>query len=344
MGPFLSVGANERVRNAKSYQPEPGPWGNLVARTLILEPPQRLAKKIADDAALRETPTWVFQGELEPVLEMLEVFGIDDKWATELGAKGDLTRTDGGIGLRPPEEFLRGLTAEQRSELYGYVAPFVDDNLYHNPFSLHPDGFRFMTAMGPTQLSATMIECIDTWTYRRRGKGTYLSDLHLCLQEAQDAAERVRIVQMINRQFSLRLQLKVSPDDNLSDLSRYWNSNGRNSGVLPLLESVAETSGVELLDIVHLLPGVPRELLHTYPLPELAIGDAKPDCFSTSFSFFADELPSRYLDSIRHVVEARYEKASPPWQLGDLKPVNEPLGFRHLSRIAPCGGEHRTVG
>lgn len=50
----------------------------------------------------------------------------------------------------------------------------------------------------------------------------------------------------------------------------------------------------------------------------------RPDCFTSSVSFFADEPPSRYLDSIKHVLEARYEKANPPWQFGDLILMRDP--------------------
>jgi hypothetical protein len=324
--PEVAIRANQdqQVRAAKSYKPETGPWGELEARALILEPPDWLAKKFAQNPALLELPVWLFLGETATVLEMLKVFGIDSDWAAELKAAGAIKETAGGVEFRPPRKFLQQLTSNQREELFGYVAPFERGNPYHNPFSLHPNGFGFMASMSPPGLSETMIDQIDRLSFQRKGKGRYFSDLHLCFQDASGAAERMRIFKTINRQFSLRVQLRISRDSNLSDLIHYWGSNGRNGEVVPLLEAVAENPAAEMLDIIHLLPPVPRLLLHSYPIAEMVVDGERPDCFSTSVSFFADEPPTRYLDSIRHVLEARYEKALPPWQFGDLILMRDP--------------------
>ena len=79
-----------------------------------------------------------------------------------------------------------------------------------------------------------------------------------------------------------------------------------------------------MLDIVHLMPPVPRGLLNSFPRSEMSVGDEPPDCFSTSMSFFAGEPPSRHLDAIWHVFDERYEKARQPWQFGDLVLMRDP--------------------
>ena len=261
---------------------------------------------------------------MQPVLEMLEYFGLEKERAGGLLDEGHIVITDGGIEVRPPEEFVRGLTSDQREELYGYVAPFELANPYHNPFVLHPDGFRFMNAMSPSRLSPEVVDEIDALTYQRRGNGCYFSDLHLCLAVAGDPAERARIVKTIGRQFSRRLQLRVPHDRSLADLSGYWSADGRNADVLPVLEAVAGAQHVDLLDVVHLLPTVPRTLLNSYPSAEMMVDGEWPDCFSTTLSFFAEEPHARYMDSIVHVIQARYEKATPPWRLGDVVLIRDP--------------------
>lgn len=319
------ISVEEKVAIERAYQPNVGSWGKLSAKTLVLEPPQRLVKKFADDPVWRETPVWMFKGQMAHVLEMLETFGLDSKWATKLKDKRELLETVHGVEIRPPEKFLRQLSSEQREILYGYVAPFDVDNLHHNPFGFHPNGFRFMHAKFPMDLPEAMIDQIDALSFQRKKKGHFFSDLHLCLKDAANEDERRSIVRAIGRQFSLLVQLQVpSDDESLRDLYRYWGSSGRNADVLPLLESVAKARVVEMLDIVHLLPPVPRQLLNSYPTPEMLHHGERPDCFSTSVSFFADEPPLRHLDSVVHVAEARYEKASPPWQLGDLILMRNP--------------------
>jgi len=317
----LPVDVEEALSAARNYQPESGVWGVLDSVYLTLEPPDRLVDELIEQFPWRDGPVWQFQGALADVREKLSDFGLT---ASPDEADTRFEERDGFVHFRPPAEFIERLSSSQRAYLYRYIAPFEDTNTYHVPMGLHPGGFRFMTGMAPSGLSSSMIDRVDRLSFRRSGRLPIFADLSYCMQLAETDQQRSRLLKTLGRQFSLRLRLKISRGQDLSPLIEYWGGRGRNKEVLPMLASVAETSGVEMLDIVHLLPPTPRKLLHTYPMAEMTLGEESPDCFSTSVSFFSDEPPTRYLDSIHHVVEERYERATKPWQFGDLLLMRNP--------------------
>jgi hypothetical protein len=79
-------------------------------------------------------------------------------------------------------------------------------------------------------------------------------------------------------------------------IADYWSSGSRRKDVLPLLESVAETSGNNRLDLTHLLPSQPRKLIYTYPSTDAALFGQTPNCHWTSLNFFNYFPQNIYLD------------------------------------------------
>jgi len=319
--PEPSADILEAIEKVRNYQPEPGVWGALDAKYLTLEPPDRLVDEIIESLAWQDGPVWQFKGTLADTKTMMLKLSFDPQG---IETEEWLEERDGVVFFKPPPSFLEGLSDTGRKFLYRYVGPFEKTNPYFVPLALDHRGFRFMAGIAPSGLSPVMVERVDRMAFLRTGRAEIFSDLSYCLYTAESDQERSRLVKTLGRQFSLRLRLKISKGEDLSPLIDYWGGGGRNKEVLPMIASVAETSGVEMLDIVHLLPPTPRKLLHSYPMAEMTIGDDSPDCFSTSVSFFSDEPPTRHLDSIRHVVEERYQKAEKPWRFGDLLLMKDP--------------------
>ena len=319
----LPVDVAEAIAVARNYQPEAGIWGDLEARYLTLEPPDRLVDEIIGSFPWRDGPVWDFEGDLPAVIEMMRELGLTPP-DTEEASDDCFSVAEGVVKFRPPTAFIEQLSAEQRPYLYRFVAPFEKWNPYHVPLALNPKGFRYMAAMEPSGLSPELIDLVDRLSYRRAGRLYFFSDLGYGLRQAHNDVERQRLIKTLGRQFSIQLKLRISRDSDLDALSAYWGGRGRNKEVMPLLASVAETSGVEILDVVHLLPPTARKLLHSFPHAEMGLGDSMPDCFSTAASFFFDEPPTRHLDSVRHVIDERYQKADQPWQFGDLIQMSDP--------------------
>ena len=179
--PELSSNLIRQRDEILSYQPAAGPWGALAATVFVLEPPDRAVAKIVDRPLFLEPVVWVFQGKMPDVLNMLEAFELDRETAAKFVQQGLIRETSQGIEFQPPSSFLRRLTALQRERLYPYVAPFEKFNPFHNPYFLHPSGFRLMATISPSGLSPQTMEEIESLVYQRSGKGHYFSDLGPCV-------------------------------------------------------------------------------------------------------------------------------------------------------------------
>ena len=87
-----------------------------------------------------------------------------------------------------------------------------------------------------------------------------------------------------------------------------------------MLKSVAEAPGAEYLDIIHMLPPLPRKLLYSYPPLELAKHGRMPDCHWSSLNFFNYEPREYYIDTrlaASHVLE-NFEPIEGPYRFGDV--------------------------
>ena len=87
-----------------------------------------------------------------------------------------------------------------------------------------------------------------------------------------------------------------------------------------MLQSIIDTEGTNMIDLVHLLPALPRKLLNTYPDPGAARDGILPDCHWTSLNFFNyNEHP--YLLDPRLATTAvleRFNAVAPPYKFGDI--------------------------
>jgi hypothetical protein len=86
------------------------------------------------------------------------------------------------------------------------------------------------------------------------------------------------------------IRLRGNGGSDIEALSDYW-SHGRRS-VTVFLRHLAQEPGGGDIDVMYLLPPLPRSLINTYP------GDdgRSYDCMWTSFNFFNTEPDDRFLD------------------------------------------------
>ena len=303
----------------------PGPWGRLDYSALILEPPDPFIDVSDDLKSWRSGIRWALEVPTrDKAADILSESGLSPEMVEHLTSQEIMQRNEetGFFEILPNEQDLLALTPEQRSKLYPKLVPQIRENPYFDPFDLPSGGIRAVTAL-PTGLPNEMIDLIEKLTYRKEGVWQF-SDIVFVFRKTSTEEERRRILKTIQRETSLSLRLMLSDKSNLLSLKEYWSAGGRNREILPILQSVASTSGVERLDIAHLLPPTPRKLLHTYPSPfGYGLPDDKPDCFWTAASFFAEEPSDRYLDFTGHVFRERYKKVDPPFQLGDLVLISD---------------------
>ena len=290
----------------------------LEAVPLFLEPSDFLISQNPDLRTWSQGTVWEFALADEAALSaLLAECGIRQEWIDQLVQEDHLQRDGDRLVVRPPEAILLGLSPDQRSLLYRKLSPRDEDSPYIHPYALLVGGIR-AAAGRDTGVSEEKLELIERLSYPL-GLSTKFSDISYLFSRTPDPDEQWRILKTMMREKSLSVNLRITPSMDLELLGDYWTSRGRNKDILPMLESVVLTPGVDRIDLAHLLPPLPRRLLHTYPDFRMwRVGAEAPDCFWTSFNFFSNEPADRHLDFVGHIFEERYERAEQPLQLGDL--------------------------
>ena len=108
-------------------------------------------------------------------------------------------------------------------------------------------------------------------------------------------------------------------------MNAYWVKPGGKpaSGLLRAFDRSPE---LETIDLIHLLPPLPRKLLHTFP--DGGFAPLQANCFWLSLNFFNPTPDRRYLPGSEDFGQAAaeamqtlqrdYEPAQPPFRFGDV--------------------------
>lgn len=305
---------------------EIGPWGELRFREIWLEPSQQTLAAYFEHRDWERPLAWTFAGTREEFGALLRKAGVAED--TAKGVLESVAPAQPGEPLRffPHPALARSLRAEQRAVLYPALGlPGMPDRM-SDPFRLKLGGFRRM-AQADSGLSRASIRAVERLTWVDASGSPVFSDFDLALADARNDEERRRLLGTLYRESSLHAWLDFgrpgeSADDPpasppLAVQLEYWSAGGKNRSVEGIgSELLFQSTG--RLDLLQLLPPLPRRRLHTFPSPEEGVGKAVPDCFSTAFSFFSDTTPNRYYETIIPVFNTRYEPAAPPWQFGDV--------------------------
>lgn len=282
---------------------------------VILEPPERLVKAAAFED---EELVWRFMGQTpEQVGGLLERAGLTLEEMSRL-MNPEVAFLEGeNFLIRPPLDLVLELSRPKREVIYAELRRWDVNRLYSRPFTMTWGGFGDMAA--DSNLDRAVIEQVERLSYNW-GQTKVFSDLPAIFYEVRDQETRFKIIRTLLRTRTHVLRLRVSPDSDLDALAEYWSAGTKNKDVVPILESIARTPGVETLDVVHLLPATPRKLLYSFAVPEMSLNWKFPDCFWTAFNFFNYEPYDRHLDlfSIEAYLGTKYERASKPYRYGDL--------------------------
>ncbi len=306
----------------------PGPWGQLTFLPIYLEPPTLFIDG-GDEGpeSLPKETVWRFEVENTEELGLLFTKAQLQPEVVKnlLRPEGLLFNEEANLfEVRPPDSVILGLTPTQRFEVYRQTHPRNGSNIFYSPYPLPPGGIRELASVA-SGLSQPTIDLIERLSYRD-GFLHKFSDISFLLAKTEDKKERNRLVKVISRERSLSVLLDISDASNLAEIAAYWSAGGRNREILPLFESIVKTGVMQRIDLVHLLPPVPRKLLNTYPSPYgEGFADQQPDCFWTSLNFFAGDPSDRYLEEVGQALLEKYEVARAPMQFGDLILIEDNL-------------------
>lgn len=307
----------------KVYKCKPGPWGDLQYYYIYLEAPQRLVENFPMPNTITK---WSFSKAT--VIDLKNLFaqaGLSQALQDYLLDPKHMVLEADAITVFPPLPDLTAMTPEQRSIIYKELA-LSDLNEFHKSPVLITSG-SVDQWLGMSRLSDELIEIIRKFAYKR-GSVLAFSDLSAVLNYVQTDAEAKDFFKTMTRTRSLILRMELQKTTNVQEIASYWTGQNRNKDIEPILTSGLETEGIERMDIIHLLPSLPRRFIFGYPPMELAMMGRMPDCHWSSLNFFNYKPKEYFLDTrlaTAHVLE-NYVKVEPPYRFGDVLMFLTPQG------------------
>ena len=324
-GPIVIQASQGQTKTDEAIDPDApkivtcnaGPWGKLEYYHVYLEAPSYLVEQFPLPSSKSR---WVFTPQQESSLpSILAETGLTAAQVEAvLSAPGKLSNAD-GVYLFPPPQLILDISPEVRGKLYAILRKIPANEYHVDPVLILNDDPEKWFAN--SELRPEIIDMIDKLSYRR-GDLTAFSDLSLLMNLASGESEGRQILKAMTRTRSMILRTIINDHSEVDENMKYWTTglNLRRKDVVPMLHSVVATQGVEKLDILHLLPALPRKLLYTYPDPTMGADGIFPDCHWTSLNFFNYNAESYLLDSrlaTTKVLES-FAQVEPPYRFGDV--------------------------
>lgn len=301
--------------SGKLYTCNPGPWGVLHYFYIYLEAPDALIEHFP---APNSVPRWCFPDwSMDQVRALLDKAGLSPTLQTTLLDPKRTVLQDKILCIFPPLPLLESLTPDQRSVIYSELAKYDINEFHQNPVFINSDDVDEW--LRGTELRKEIVAKIHRYTYRR-GEALAFSDLSAVMNYLRDEKEARYFFKIMTRTRALMARLEVRKGTDTKALAEYWTGHNRLKDILPLLQSVMETDGIDDLPVAHLLPMIPRQYLYTYPSLDAALEGRMPDCHWTSLNFFRAKPKEYYRDTrlAADCVLQTYIKVDPPYQFGDV--------------------------
>jgi hypothetical protein len=292
----------------------PGPWGEIEYHYLYLEASAELVSAFKTPSTVSR---WSFPNQTkDQVRDVLFGIGTSADLVNYWVSNCAIEQPD-SFHILPPLSHLETLNPEYRARLY-QVLSNSDSNPFHkDPVYITSGDVRDF--LRNTDIRKEHAEWFEKMCYFR-GAALCFSDVAGLLAKAQSDSEARRLFRFCSRTRTLVARLRLSPSTDHTSLNDYWSKGGRRKDVLTMLKSVAEAPGADHLDLVHLLPALPRKLINSYPPLELAMHGRMPDCHWSSLNFFNYEPREYYLDTrlaASYVLE-NFVQIAAPYRFGDV--------------------------
>lgn len=310
--------ASKSARNLHEiYTCSPGPWGRLSYYYFFLEAPAHVVEKFP---LPNTTPRWVFDlADNEVIAAKLKEIGVDTEQVNQLLLSRRMVRDDRQVYVFPTAGMVENLSPKTRSTLYALLARHKANTFYHSPVFFLTDSVEEWAK--DSDLPESVVQRISRLAYKS-GNALVFSDIALLLGYASSIKEARFIMQKLTRVRTLLARLDLSPDDSIPDLLNYWSTGLglRRKELEPHMHAVVRTEGAAHLDMLHLLPPLPRKLLYTFPDLNFAVEGRMPDCHWTSLNFFNLRPQSYLLDSrlATSLIKQDFDQVKPPYRYGDV--------------------------
>lgn len=322
LSPPLTVAAPD-PGSAYAFRCKPGPWGELQFNRIVIEPPESLI----DISQLAPRPTvWNFKGFTPETLTALwHSAALSEPQRQFIDGRNNWEQSESGILIRPTAAFVLSLSATTRTKIYTALAAFTENPDQNEPFRFRADAAEEWFRQ--SDLSKETIALVGRLLYRR-GTSLLFSDENLVLEKLPTLQERTSLIKTLARKSTLLVKLRVRADTDIEALDDYWGRGRRTKDLKPLLQSLARETNGMTIDIVHLLPRLPRSLLYTYPAANEIGNGSFLDCHWTVLNFFNLQPNDRYqqLEAVTSAFLNDYFPVSGARTFGDILLFAKPDG------------------
>ena len=308
-----------------------GPWGELEIVPITISPPLEYVPRAWGPI---QPSAWTFRAATSrQVATFLESAGMPAAAAERLIATARPTPEVGGVTVVPDDALVRGLPPDVRARIYLRLGE--DAAGYIN--SPTPINFDQVTAyrycadsvdewLGVGFISPATRALVEPYVYRYDGF-LYFADIERVRGQIADPEDLQRLAKRLLRQETMLVRVRVEDPAQVDAVTEYWGRGGRRTDIRPILESIARRSTPASdpsawIDMSHLLPLLPRQLLYRYP--KVTAEDLQrpllANCLWTALNFFGDEPDPRYLDvafALSHL-KSDYFLVNDNYQLGDI--------------------------
>jgi hypothetical protein len=299
------------ANRARTFMGARGPWGQLEYTRIAISVPADYAAQVK-----AEPPLWRFpKMERSQVEALLAHVSLSSQQKEKLAQSP--WRVDAeGVTIEPPLDLILELSPSTRGKIYDLLSNHIENGEHRYPAIFYPEFLQ--ERIESSGVSQESLKLFHRLLYPR-GSWLLFSDRSAALSRIADQEERIRFVQMVYRNVTFLVSVKVDQGSDLEAMHAYWAYPGRPKGLRVLFESLAMVPGGGTIDIAHLLPPFARKWLYTYadlagdPLAE------RRDCGWSSMNFFNERADDRFTDAeeIRRTMAAKYQRVQTP-KFGDL--------------------------
>ncbi len=295
-----------------------GPWGRLQYVPFFLEAPAHLLQRFP---LPNPRPRWfVNASEAGQIMDRLSRCGLPQDILQAINQPANRAMTGDLLVLFPPAGGVLKLTPEVRAAIYRELSQFPANVDMVGPV-LIPKG-EFDSWFANTSLRPELISLIKQMSYQR-GDAIAFSDTSVLMGYVTGEMEAKQMNSILSRTRALMVKLTLDHSSKIKDIADYWSTGEARRSMpnhAPFLQSLLNANSGENLDVVHLLPPLPRKLLYTYPdLSSVADGEM-PDCHWSSLNFFKSQQEPFFLDSrlASSAILERFQPVKSPYRFGDI--------------------------
>jgi hypothetical protein len=300
-----------------------GPWGNLEALPIFIEPPDEY---LPIDSMVRADRRWRFTGF--NTTQLLALFQSADLASDQRAELSDTSRwqfDSKAIYVNPSKDLVLNLSPSARKLIY---EPMIMDpgSLFNRQYEAYRAD-RFDDYFANSGLPSETVGLIKKLSFPY-GKLVIFCDLQVVLDTLSQPEQKTRFVKTLLRKPTMLLRLHITPDSDINELEHYWIKAGQGLDLHPMMESLAKLPRGARIDLVNMLPPIPSSDIYTYAFPSLDPKAQLKDCRWTALNFFKYVPDDRFTDSevVRQTLLTDYYPVMSDLRYGDLVTLSKPDG------------------